>query len=450
MEAMRTRLDRTKVPAGDPPPDAIRPAPATASALPRRDRVEHDVHVYRLASGVPVLVRPRPGTHILYAGVLALGGASGEDDTTAGRTLLMARTAVKGTERRTALQIAEAAELLGGSVSASVSGETVGWTVSVPVAHAAAAIELLADVAQHPTFANDALETERAVALADVAATRDDMYRFPAMLATRAAFAGHPYGVPVIGTEASLTAMTRDALAAWHRERFLHANSVTVVVGDGDPDALAGIVSRHFGELAWREASAMPSPRWPTGIVQQVEHREKAQTAVVLSWPAPSRADDDRFAIAMLSGIASGLGGRLFEELRDRQSLCYTVHAYGAERRVAGTFNAYIATSPEKEDRAREGLLAELGKFRDDIVGDDELRRAQTYALGTHAIRQQSGAAVLSEVADAWLFGSLAELSAFEAQVRAVTPTAIREVARRYLDAGQRVEGIVRGVGKTV
>ena len=117
---------------------------------------------------------------------------------------------------------------------------------------------------------------------------------------------------------------------------------------------------------------------------------------------------------------------------------------------MAGTFNAYIATSPDKEVVAREALLWELGKLRDDLVTDEELRRSQTYALGVHAIRQQSGAAVLGELVDAWMFGTLHELDEFERRIRDVTAESIRQTARRYLQPDQRVEGIVRGIGKKV
>lgn len=449
---MRDSLNRAQSRPLDGAPAVLEAFSAPAGAIPSRERVESGVHVYRLASGVPVLVKRRPGAPIIYAGVLALGGASDEHDDIGGRTALMARTAIKGTARRSALQIAETGELLGGSVGAMIGGDSVGWSISVPVQHTAAAIELLCDVTQHPTFEEDAIETERAIALADLAALRDDMFRFPMRLATEAAFAGHPYGVSLLGTEVSLASHGREDLVAWHRERVFNANSVVVVVGDGDPDALAAIVARHFGELAFRDASALAEPAWPSRVTEAAQLREKAQTALVLTWPAPKRSDDDRFAMDMLSGIASGLGGRLFEELRDRQSLCYTVHAFASERRAAGTFSAYIATSPDKENVARDALLAELAKFRDELVAEDELRRAQTYAIGTHAIRQQSGGAVLAEVADAWLFGALSELESFERRVAATTAEMVRDVARRYLDPDRRVEGIVRGVGggKTV
>lgn len=430
------------------PPE--RPVSAPAVKAPSPERVEAGVHVFRLASGVPVLVKRRPGSPITHAGVFALGGPSAESVEIGGRTLLMARTAMKGTSRRSAVQIAEDGEMLGGSVGASIGGDSVGWTISVPTAHAAAAVELLADVAQRPVFDAAALETERAIALADLASLHDDMYRFPMRLATLAAFAGHPYGVPSLGTEASLRAHTRDDLARWHHAQMLEASSAIAIVGDAEPSELAAMAARHFGALKFVEPSPLPPPQWPMKVVESVERREKAQTALVISWPGPSRVDPARFDISMLVGVASGLGGRLFDELRDKQSLCYTVMAFGGERRVAGTFNAYIATSPDKEDVAREGLLKELAKFTETPVTDVELERAKTYAIGLHAIRQQSGGAVLGEMVDAWFFGRLSDLEDYEARVRAVSAQGIQDTARRYIDPTRRVEGIVRGVGKTV
>jgi zinc protease len=449
-EVMRARLERAAPEPLDASAEVEHPVAARNGSAPAREREEAGVHVYRLASGVPVLVKQRPGSPIVYAGVFALGGASAERAEIGGRTLLMARTALKGTQRRTAVQIAEDGEMLGGGVGAIIGGDSLGWTISVPARHTSAAIELLSDVAQHPTFAAQTLDTERAIALADLAALHDDMYRYPMRLAIQAAFAGHPYGVPSLGTETSLRAQTREDLERWHASQLLDASSVVAIVGDGDPDELAAIAARHFRQLRFAETPPLPPPTWPDHLIETVEQREKAQTALVMSWPSPSRSDSARFDVALLAAIASGLGGRFFEELRDKQSLCYTVHAFSSERRAAGTFNAYIATSPEKEGVAREGLLLELDKLREQPVGDEELQRAQTYSIGVHAIRQQSGGAVLGELVDAWMFGSLRELDEYENRVHAVTARGIQETARRYFEPSRRVEGIVRGVGKQV
>ncbi|HZI83037.1 MAG TPA: pitrilysin family protein, partial [Casimicrobiaceae bacterium] len=440
-------------------PDALPPSTpyhagggAPTAARIERERVEAGVHVYRTGSGLPVLVRLKAGAPLVHAGIFALGGASEETDASGGLTTLMARTAQKGTVTRTALQIAEEAELIGGSVSGSVGSDSFGWTISVPTAYAAAAIALLADVAQHPTFDNDALETERAVAISDVIAARDDMFRYPMRLATQAAFHGHPYGVPATGTEESLRNIERSHVAVWHRERILGPNAAPVicVVGDGDPDALAELAAREFAELGHADALPLAAPAWPTGVTLSAERREKAQTAIGLLFPGPSRSDKDRFAASMIASVASGLGGRFFDELRDKQSLCYTVTAFSSSRRAAGTFGAYIATSPEKEEAARDGLLREFQRLRDEPVSAEELERAQTYAIGVHAIQQQSGSSVLADVIDAWLFGKLSDLESYEANVRAVTAMRMQQLAQKNFDPDRRVEGIVRGVGRAV
>ena len=436
-------------PAGEPLaalPERPVTAPAVVTARARFEGEEAGVRVYRTEAGVPILVRVKPGAAIVQLGMCALGGSAEESDVEGGLTSLMAQASVKGTERRTATEIAEDGELLGGSVSASASSESVEWRISVPRKNAAAAAELLADVVQHPTFPADAFDTERAMALADLAMLRDDMYRYPMRLASRAAFAGHPYGRAVAGTEESLALLDAEQAREWHRTRVLRSASVLAVVGDVDADEMAHTLAHEFRELALREHTPLPAPEWPARAATATESRDKAQTALALLFPGPARDDDDRFAAGLLAGIASGLGGRFFDELRDRRSLAYTVHAFAGARRLAGTFGAYIATSPAKEEVARAGLLEQFERLRTEPVTEDELVRAQTYAIGTHAISQQSGAAVLGDMVDVWLFGrGLSDLEEYEAHIRAVTPADIQRLAQRYFDAERRVEGVVRG-----
>jgi zinc protease len=149
--------------------------------------------------------------------------------------------------------------------------------------------------------------------------------------------------------------------------------------------------------------------------------------------------------VSLIGTIASGLGGRFFDELRDKRSLCYTVHTFLSERWRAGAFVSYIATSADKEDAARAGLLDEFRKLREHGVTAEELTRAQTYAIGVHQIHLQSGGAVLGEVIDAWMFGRLSDLSDVEAYIRSVTLDDIQRAATKYFDPTRRVEAIVRG-----
>lgn len=433
------------VPQTAPPPAA--PAVAGDTSV-LRELTHGSVSVFRTARGVPILVRNKPGSPIVHMGVYSSGGASLERGEEAGVATLTGRTTLKGTARRTAEAIALESELLGGSISTAVTSDGAGWTFSVPVARTEAAIELLADVILSPSFPAEALETERRVALSQLAQLRDDMFRYPVRLAYEAAYGAHPYGRGVLGSEATLRALGVEQLRQWHARHVASADSVIAVVGDIDADEVARLLAGAFASLEWREATIPDVPSWPTSPRQRVEGRDKAQSALALVFPSPSRREPSRIAAHMIAGVASGLGGRFFDTLRDKQSLAYTVHATASDRAAGGAFLAYIATSPEKEDAARAGLLAEFARLRADLVSEEELSRAQTYALGTHAIAQQSGGNLLAELVDAHLYGSgLGELDTFEERVRAVSAEQMRDLAREYFDEGRRVEGIVRGSG---
>jgi len=432
-------------PAAVEPSKPYQPARSITPVRTVRERSSAKVAVYRGPGAVPVLVRLKPESLLTYVGVFIAGGASEEVEPLAGLTLLMARTAARGSEGRRALQIAEESEMLGGSISASVGGDTFGWTISVPTNNTAAAIELLADITQRPSFSVDVLETERAAAIAAVVATRDDMYRYPMRLANSAAFAGHPYGVPVSGSEESLARVEHDDIVRWHRDKVLRGASVIVVVGDGDADDLASVAAGAFSGLASADPPTLNPASWPEKAIELVESRARAQSSLAMLFPGPSRLDNDRFAASLIGGIASGLGGRFFDELRDKRSLCYTVQTFLSERWRGGSFVSYIATSPDKETAARAGLLEEFRKLRDDGVTSEELERAKTYAIGVHQIRLQSGASVLGEVVDAWMFGNLGEIDDVEARIRAVTLADVQRVAKRYFDPAVRVEAVIRG-----
>ncbi|MBC8086686.1 MAG: insulinase family protein [Phycisphaerae bacterium] len=437
-----------------PPPATPTPSPfpavKPADIIPRAhvETVQSGVHVFRTDYGIPVLVLPRPGSLITNVGVFARGGASVEPSDRNGLARLAVQSSLKGTERRSGARVAEVAEELGGSIGVSAGLENVGWAMSIPTRHLKSAIELLADVVQHAEFAEDAVDTERSLAMAEVERLRDDMYRWPMRLATQAAYGTHPYSHAVLGTERSLGAINAAAIRAFHAQNVLVGPVAIGIVGDVTPAEVAQFVARQFDNLEWRDDTPPPAHRWQRTTSVCEDTRNKQQTALAMLFEGPGRLDASRYASHVLSVIASGLGGRFFEQLRDKQSLAYTVAAYGVERRTSGAFAAYIATAPEREAEAREGLLAEFAKLRVDLVSAEELRRAKTYLIGTHAIAQQSGASVLGDVIDAWLFGAgLVERDTFVAEVQRVTPQDVRALAERYFDPSRRAEGIVRGTG---
>ena len=410
------------------------------------ERVERDVHVYRTTQGVPVLVLPRPNAPLVNVGVFQRGGTCAEPAGHEGLARITAQSMLKGTATRTAAQIAEAAEALGGSIGVGTALESLSWSMSVPVRHFAAATGLLAEVLQQPRFPDEAVATERALALAESTRVRDDMYRWPMRLAAMAAYGSHPYARSVVGTDASLPQVDVAAIRAFHAAHVLQGASVIAVVGDVRPDEVADVVARAFPQLQARHDTPPPPVQWPTEVHARHETRAKKQTALALLFPGPARDDDDRFAGRVLSAVASGLGGRFFEQLRDKQSLAYTVSAFPIERRAGGAFAAYIATSPAREEEARDGLLAEFAKLRAAPPNEEELARARQYLIGSHAIAQQSGSDVMADLVDAWLFGAgLHERHEVVPRLEAVNAEAVLRMAQTFFDPSRVAEGLVRG-----
>jgi zinc protease len=221
-----------------------------------------------------------------------------------------------------------------------------------------------------------------------------------------------------------------------------------VAVGDVDPAraaaALAGVFAAHPERAP---GAALVAADWAldSAPIERVMLREKAQTALAMVFRGPDRRAPDRTAAEVWSAIASGLGGRLFEALRDRRSLAYTVIASAWQKGRAGALVTYIATAPEREEEARTAMLAELDRFVREPVRDGELQQAVNYLAGQAEVRRQSGAALAGEIVEAWLVGEgLVELADPAARYRAVTADAVQEVAQRYLQASRRAEGIVR------
>lgn len=276
----------------------------------------------------------------------------------------------------------------------------------------------------------------------------DDMFRYPFQLALRAGFSDTGYGRPVAGLPETIERLDEHLVRRWQQERFTATRGILVAVGDFEIEAAADALATVFGALPPRARPAQPPAQLlaPTpGEWQRVERREKAQSAFAMILPGPGRRDPAYPAAEVFSAIASGLGGRLFEALRDRRSLAYTVLASPWGRRDAGAIVTYIATAPEREEEAREAMLEELRRFAEEPVSEKELAQGAAYLAGQAQVRRQSGAAVAAEILDAWVCGTgLEELADPGALYRTVTAETIRTMLEQSL-AAQRAEGVVRG-----
>ena len=396
--------------------------------------------------GAMLVVKPRSHSPLVSIAVFGRGGPLNESLENAGITGLMMRSTHKGTATRTAQRIALDAERLGGSMSAAVGPDLLSWSLTVPADHLRPALDLLADVALRPSFPAAEVERERNVLLADLDSVRDDMYRYPLRLLMRAAFGDHPYGHGPNQIEPSLHRLSAGDLRRWHGRHV--AEPWIFVVGDVEPGAVAEAVAGRFGSVARPLGDDGPPPAWPDSPRVESVRRDRAQTARAIGFPGPPRNHEDEPALRVLGSAVSGLGNRLFEELRGRRSLAYTVTAYPLARRWGGAFVGYIATSPDRAEEARSALVRELLSLRDEPPTERELERARRYMVGAWRIRTQTNAAQLSELARAMLIGrGLRDLTEFEDRIRAVDRDHALGAARRWFDESRMVEGVVHGGG---
>jgi zinc protease len=372
----------------------------------------------------------------------------------AGIGALTARAAVRSAAGLDAAGLAFAFEGLGGSLGTSATSDWLGFGATVLVEHLAEAADLLAGVLTDPLLDDRDIALERGVMEAEAAQVADDMFRFPFQLAFAVGFGETGYGLPVAGLPQTLTRISGADVRSWHRRAFLEVRPVVVAVGDVDPERASEQLSGVFGRLGVLAAGGpLSTVKWVGGNggpPGRVVPRDKAQAALAMAFPGPSRRDPDHVAAQVWAAVASGLGGRLFEALRDKRSLAYTVMASAWDKARAGALLTYIATSPEREDEARQAMLTELDRFARERVSDTELRQATSYLSGQAEVSRQSGSAIAGEILEAWIAGAgLEELADPGAPYRAVTAEDVHRLASRYLDPARRVEGVVRG-GKAV
>jgi zinc protease len=398
------------------------------------------------AGGADLLAWPRAGSGLVTI-ACHVPRAAPETEADAGLAALALRSAARGAGGLDARGIALAFERLGGSLLSSAGPDLVGYSTTVLAEHLDEAARLLALVLDEPAFDPPSVARERAVLLTESEQVRDDMGRWPLLLALRGAFGPRGYGLPVAGLPGSLAGLDAPRARGWHRTAFGGRRTV-VLSGDAALDALFAAGRRlAAGAAAGGGEGADARDAWAAlpGPAEHVEHRAKAQTAIAMVFPGPARADPRRRAAEVWAAIAGGLGGRMFEALRSSRSLAYSVVAGALQRRHGGRLTAYLATSPAREAEAREAMSAELARFRAEPPSAAEVARATGFLAGQAQVARQRTAALANELLDAWLRGTgLGELEDPAAGYRAVTAEEVWAVAQALATEAAAV-GIVRG-----
>jgi zinc protease len=398
-------------------------------------------------SGVDLLVRRKPGVPLVTLG-LYFPRLHFDPAGQAGLGSLLVRGSVRGAGDMDAGMLAFAFEQLGGSLASTSAADWLGFTTTVLSENLADAAVLLDMVARTPRLRDQDLETEQGLMVTEAEQVADDMFRYPFQLAFAEAFGEQGYGLPVAGLPETLRSIRPDDVRSWHAGALGKVRPVVVAVGDVEASAASAILAGVFRD--YPAAAATKIGGSGSGLNEsrssRIVQREKAQTALAMIFFGPARRSPDRFAAEVWAAVASGLGGRMFEALRDRRSLAYTVLASSWQRGRAGALVTYIATSPEREEEARVAMLRELELFTESPVTEEELNQAVHYLAGQAEVARQSAGALAGEILEAWVIGNgLSDLENPGAAYRAVSAEEVQRVARENLNPSRRAEGVVRG-----
>ncbi|HZP36837.1 MAG TPA: pitrilysin family protein [Methylomirabilota bacterium] len=404
-------------------------ASAAAALSPRRER---------LPSGLTVLVRENSATPVVAASLFVRVGSRWETEDDAGITHLLQQVLLKGTATRSALEVAESAEALGGGISASADMDFSEVRATALARNWKKMLELLADVALHPTLPEAEIEGERQAMLTALRSRQDQP--FPRAMDTVMAkvYGEHPYGRPILGRPVALAKIDRAALVSHHRRFYRAPRMILAVSGDVDARDVVEEIARLFAAAPAGEGDADPTPAAAVARADRtVIVKPSAQAQVVVAFLAPPTSHPDYAAVKVLAtALGGGMAGRLFTEVRDKQGLAYSTGGAYPSRLGPGVLYMQLGTAPANQARAEAAMLGELTRIQREPLGPGELARAKAYLLGQFALDRRTNARL------AWYDAFFEALGVgpdfadrYVQAVEAITAEDVLRVARTYLAA---------------
>ncbi len=410
-----------------------------------RDVVDHIERIV-LPSGDLLVVQQDRSVAMMGLRVAALGGLRAETTATNGASQLIAQLLTRGTQRRSSDEIAHEIETLAAGLGGFAGRNSVGMHATTLSTNRDAVLDLLFDTLFEASLPEYEVDQQRKVQLEDIRHQADAPARQALRAMGAALYGNHPYGQDILGTTETVTALRREDLLADARGRLAPGRLVWAAAGDVDADELAAAIVARTPANRPALAPPTPQPVEPLNEVVRVRlHAEKQQAHLAIGFLGTTMYRPERYALDVLSTILGGQGGRLFLELRDRQSLAYTVSAMHADGIDDGYFALYIGTSPDKAQTALDGLYAELDKVLQSPVTADELDRARRYLAGAHAIGLQRRSSRASTICLNELYGLGRE--AYRGHLDAllaVTSDDVLTAARRVLNRDKCVEVVLK------
>ncbi|MGH9757901.1 MAG: M16 family metallopeptidase, partial [Candidatus Acidiferrales bacterium] len=351
----------------------------------------------------------------------------------------------KGTERRTAEEIALEVDRVGGMLDAFTSKELVCFNTRVLDEHLPRVFDVLADIVLEPKFAGEDIEREKSVILEEIRMTQDNPEDLVHELFTQNFWAPHPLGKPILGTPETVSSFSRETLQKWFRQWYAPNHVVITAAGRLTHEQLVGLVAERFTKLPPSKDGAQDSAPEAASHVTSCAKRELEQVHICVGVPALPLTDRRRFAVSLMNNVlGGGMSSRLFQNIREKQGLAYAIFSELNTYRDAGMLSVYAGTSLETAGQVIRCVLEEFRALRDAPLTHEELRRAKDHLKGATLLALEGSGQRMNSLARYHIyFDRYFTPAELIEMLESVTVVDVQEIAREFFQPGRVSASVV-------
>jgi predicted Zn-dependent peptidase len=393
-----------------------------------------DIHRHVLPNGVVVITETMQHVRSVSVGIWVRNGSRREVPAENGLAHFLEHMVFKGTERRTAEDIAREMDSVGGMLDAFTSKEQICFNAKVLDEHLPIAFDVLADLMQRPKFDSEDLKKERQVVLEEIKMDLDNPEYLLHDIFTRGFWPNHSLGRPILGTPETVRRFDREAIHRRFQSWFGPDHILVTAAGNITHEQVLKLVEKEFGSLkplGTQEEDAVPSTAAPIHLERK---RDLEQVHLCIGVPSLPIAHERRFGIAVLNNLlGGGMSSRLFQNIREKQGLAYAVFSELTPYSDAGMFSVYAGTAKETVGKVLDMTIAEFRAMKESPVSAEELLRAKNHLKGSLMLSLESTSSRMSNLARQELyFHRFSSLDEILASIDAVTSEEVQALAKEF------------------
>jgi len=397
--------------------------------------MESRAQVTTLSNGLRVVSEEMPHVGTVSIGIWVASGSRAEAPEEHGIAHMLEHMAFKGTQTRSARDIAEEIETAGGEINAATGVETTAYFARVLKDEVPRALDVLSDILRNPVYKEEDLGLERTVVLQEIAATRDNPEDVLFDTAQAVAFPDQPLGRPVLGTAQSVRNFRRDNLVRFRDTNYGAQRMILGAAGAVDHDALVREAERLLADLPNDRAPTFAPPEYRGGY--HSAHMPLEQSHLLLAFEAPSSRDPDYYTAQVCAGLlGGGMSSRLFQEAREQRGLCYAIYAFCSGFSDTGLFGIHAAADEGDSAALSDVISGQLRKLADEGPRDDEVQRAKANMKAGLLMSLESSATRAEFLArHLYIFGTPPEFEKLIERIESVDAPQVRAFVERLLNA---------------